>query len=209
MLVSYRLLPELVFFDARLPELLEMERACFFCIYEGKGTKNRVSCNANAVTSVVFGGPLFIPIAFTLAVAMQQHRLCGFGNGAGRLIAVLCAYLMAISPGFPFPGYFAPLTFLSSVLVPWRQSRKRSARRIHFFSLLLCFNNVHDVFDYTRGSALRQVIDIQSEARKIVDGNYKCDRRFLSRSRYFRSTIKLNTQRITTGPFLLFLAVVL
>ena len=164
-----------------------------------------------AVTSVAFVAPLFIPIAFTLAVAIQQHRLCGSAKlGAGRLIAVLCAYLMAISPGgIPFPGYFAPLAFLVFLFaVPWRQSSKTlRTPYIIFSSLLLCFQATFIIFLITtHGPALRQVINIQSEVRKIVDSNYKCDRRFYSAEPIFLLDNKIKYPReLAAGPFLLFL----
>ena len=163
-----------------------------------------------ALTSLVFGAPLSIPIAFTLAVAIQQYRLCGSAKlAAGRLIAVLCAYLMAISPGIPFPGYFAPLAFLVFLFsVPWRQSSKTlRTPYIIFSALLLCFQATFIIILITtHGPALRQVMDIQSNVRKIVDSNYKCDRRFYSAEPIFLLDNKIKYPReLAAGPFLLFL----
>jgi hypothetical protein len=163
-----------------------------------------------ALTSVVFGAPLAIPTAFTVAVAIQQYRLCGSAKiGAGRLIAVTCAYLMAISPGLPFPGYFAPLAFLVLLFsVPWHQSSKTLRVPYIFFSaLLLCFQATFIlILITTHTPALQQVMTIQSNARKIVDSNYKCDRRFYSAEPIFLLDNKIKYPReLGAGPFLLFL----
>ena len=163
-----------------------------------------------ALTSLVFGLPLSIPIAFTLAVAIQQQRLSGCVKpAAGRLIAVLFAYLMAISPGIPFPGYFAPLAFFVFLFsVPWRQSSKMLRKPyIIFSSLLLCFQATFMIILLTtRGPALQQVMNIQSKVRTIVDSNYKCDRRFYSAEPIFLLDNKIKYPReLAAGPFLLFL----
>jgi hypothetical protein len=162
-----------------------------------------------ALTSLVFGAPLFVPIAFTLAVAIQQYRLCSSAKLAGPLIAVLCAYLMAISPGTPFPGYFAPLAFLVLLFsVPWRQSSKTlRTPYIIFSTLLLCFQATFIIILISNhGPALWQVVNIQSNARKIVDSNYKCDRRFYSAEPIFLLDNKVKYPReLAAGPFLLFL----
>ena len=162
------------------------------------------------VTSLAFGAPLTIPIVFTLLVALQQYRLCGSAKaGTGRLIVVLCAYLMAISPGIPFPGYFAPLAFLVFLFsVPWRQSSKTlRTPYIIFSTLLLCFQAAFlIVLINTHGPALWQVVNIQSNASKIVDDNYKCDRRFYSAEPIFLLDNKIKYPReLAAGPFLLFL----
>jgi hypothetical protein len=163
-----------------------------------------------ALTSLVFGMPLYIPIAFTLAVAIQQQRLCGCAKpGAGRLIAVLCAYLMAISPGIPFPGYFAPLAFFVFLFsVPWRQSSRMLRKPyIIFSSLLLCFQATFMIILLTtHGPSLQQVMNIQSKVRTIVDSNYKCERRFYSAEPIFLLDNKIKYPReLVAGPFLLFL----
>jgi hypothetical protein len=187
-----------------------MERACFFVFMNVRELEGVVPAAQIAVTSLVFGAPLFIPIAFTLAVAIQQHRLCGSAKlGAGHLIAVLCAYLMAISPGIPFPTYFAPLAFLVFLFsVPWRQSSKTLRTPYIIFSvLLLCFQATFMIILITtHGPALWQVMNIQSNVRKIVDSNYKCDRRFYSAEPALLLDNKIKYPReLAAGPYLLFL----
>jgi hypothetical protein len=163
-----------------------------------------------ALTSLVFGAPLFIPIAFTLADAIQQYRLCRSAKPAvGRLIAVLCAYLMAISSGIPYPGYFAPLAFFVLLFsVPWRQSSKALRTPYVIFSaLLLCFQAAFIAILITRQDpTLRQVMNVQANARKIVDNSYKCERRFYSAEPIFLLDNKTKFPReLVAGPFLLFL----
>ena len=73
--------------------------------------------------------------------------------------------------------------------------------------LLLCFQATFlIILINTRGPALRQVMDIQSNVRKIVDSNYKCDRRFYSAEPIFLLDNKVKYPReLAAGPFLLFL----
>ena len=202
--------PILYFLMLDYPSFWKWNVHVFFVFMKVRELEGVSPATQIALTSLAFGAPLFIPIAFTLAVAIQQYRLCGSAKpAAGRLIAVLCAYLMAISPGIPFPGYFAPLAFLVFLFsVPWRQSSKTlRTPYIIFSALLLCFQATFIIILITtHGPALRQVMDIQSEARKIVDSNYKCDRRFYSAEPIFLLDNKIKYPReLAAGPFLLFL----
>jgi hypothetical protein len=169
----------------------------------------------NATLEFLF--QMSIPLAFMIAGLVEEYRHFGSGpRAAGRLILVVSAYAMAISPFFVFVQYFAPLALLLlqfSIPHPLT-SEKLRFRYVIFLVVLFCAQAgimiERGIWYYSSRSGgldVLEVIKLQGRAREIVDDQYKCERKFYSAEPLFLLDNKIKyPSELAAGPFLLFLS---
>jgi hypothetical protein len=168
-----------------------------------------------AKTITVFLMLMAIPAGFAIAVAIEGRRFFGDAReGAAKLILVLLAALMALSPIRVLMQYLAPLALLLlQFSVPRRfSSEALRSRYIVYSAILLLVQStvtlrmIHDYFIANDGLAVAQVLKLQRHAREIVNDEYKCERKFYSAEPLFLLDNKVRYPReLAAGPFLLFL----
>ena len=156
-----------------------------------------------------------IPIGFAVAAMVEEHRrLGGAVAWSGRLILVLFAGLMAVSPVRVLMQYLGPLALLLfqfSMPRPFYSEVLRF-RYIACSAALLLVQSViairfiQDNFSANDGLAVVQILKLQKHAREIVGNNYKCERKFYSAEPIFLLDNRVKYPReLAAGPFLLFL----
>jgi hypothetical protein len=167
--------------------------------------------------SLRFLGQMLIPLGFTAFRLIEELRLpSGPYLVAGKLVVIMSAYIMAISPGFVYYQYFAPLAlslFLFS-LPSTHSSNKLQSRYVICFLVLfgtqitiMIGQGVTYYMNDSKGLNVVEVIRIQNRAKEIIDASYKCDRRFYSAEPLFLLDHRVRYPReLAAGPFLLFLS---
>jgi hypothetical protein len=174
-----------------------------------------VSLSQSAKVMTVFFGLMSIPIGFTVAAMVEEHRRLGsVPVGAGRLILLVFAALMAVSPVRVLMQYLGPLALL---LFQFSMPRRFSSEVLRFRYIacavplllvqgVIATRFIADNFNANDGLAVVQILKLQKHAREIVDNNYKCERKFYSAEPLFLLDNKVKYPReLAAGPFLLFL----
>jgi 4-amino-4-deoxy-L-arabinose transferase-like glycosyltransferase len=173
-----------------------------------------------ANTLTVFVVLLAIPIGFFIVATRHAWRSGGveWRDTCAKLVLLVTAGLMAISPIFLFEQYFGPLAFLLLLFsAPWKSPGNSTGERTRSMYLIFggamfcmqCFIAAQ-LFapDTIRDGDLvvSQVLKAQSNARQIVVNGYNCERKLYTAAPLFllENEVKYPPE-FAAGPFLLFL----
>ncbi len=157
-----------------------------------------------------------IPIGFVLVAGAQAWRRAGLerGRACGRLLLLVSAGAMAISPIYVFEQYLGPLALLLLLFsAPWNSADAR-VRRLYLIlggltlglqCVVLAQVSARNVGP-DGNLAVAQLRTLQAKARQIVGKDYACDRRLYTASPLFllENGVKYPPE-MAAGPFLMFL----
>jgi hypothetical protein len=164
----------------------------------------------------IFVALMLIPIGFIIVATRKAwHRGdLELHKELARLLLLVSACVMAISPIYVFEQYLGPLAFLLFLFsAPWNSKRGRTrALYLILAGVMLCMQGVIMAQLISRhvmpdgNLAVAQVLEMQNNARQIVVNDYKCERKLYTAEPLFllENDVKYPPE-LAAGPFLMFL----
>jgi hypothetical protein len=164
----------------------------------------------------IFAVLMAIPVGFVLVAAARAWRSAGLERrrACGKLLLLLSAGVMAISPIYMFEQYLGPVAFLLLLFsAPW-DSTDGKARRLYVIlgclmlgmqCIVLAQVSARSVVPDSNLGAV-QLRTLQAKARQVVGKDYACERKLYSASPLFllENGVKYPVE-MAVGPFLMFL----
>jgi hypothetical protein len=157
-----------------------------------------------------------VPIAFVVVASVNAWKAGGDERRRqiGKVLLLLIAAVMAVSPLSLFEQYLGPLAFLLFLFsAPWDVEKDAGRSWYLIFAGVLLFLQSAMMLGWivpnivqNGGLAVARVIELQNEAHRIVGPDYRCERKFYSAAPLFllADDVKYPPE-LVAGPFVMFL----